>query len=222
MQNWKWSPATQIGVLLVVLAGGAVAVFRFAPGKDGAPLPSLGVVGAASTGVSEVALEQAPERVRPPAAAARDLAEEPVVAPLRYQEGSEITPDSQLSGLLKLEDWYRNAPPQGKDAAAFNLTTYSVAVILRWQGRADFGSPEERARLNGGMSLRPETENQWVFGSDDARFRFEKGEFPIYDTVQERYRLRMEGNPVQTSRESIDKDVDAILQEAVMRLESSR
>lgn len=171
--------------------------------------------------------ERGPDPVVPPdVRAASSLQWEDEDAEL-VDSPATVSPDSavgveeqRVRKLLLKEERFRNAVGPNRTMAAFNLCTYSVAMILRKHGRADRGSPEEIARL-GGLSFRPETPTQWVFSSDDARFRFEQGEFPEYDRVRAFYDARRTAPPAELP-ESLVADVETLLTEAKGLLGVSR
>lgn len=124
--------------------------------------------------------------------------------------------EALIEGLLRLEASYRNSMPSTEVVDGFNLVTGSVAAILQKLGRADPGSPEEIQKR--GLSLRATSDDEWVFASGPARFRFRRGEFPVYDEIRGLYEQAFSGqNPVRLEPET-RADIDALLQEALVRL----
>ncbi len=113
--------------------------------------------------------------------------------PPEEANGDETWPDVPIDSeearfrrLLSHQERYMNSWAEGTQHRqlvheAHAAAACSVAAVLRAQGRADFGTEEERQF---GFSSRPEYQGQQVFFCDSARYRVDRGEFPVYDVTR--------------------------------------
>ncbi len=101
---------------------------------------------------------------------------------------SGMTAQEELDFLLKSHDRYivamADPATTSEDRSLIELGFVSrcVSTILRAQGRADYGNPDE-LRARGGFVLR-DLPDEWMFAADRALFKFPKGEFPAYDETR--------------------------------------
>ncbi|MAF65920.1 MAG: hypothetical protein CMJ84_09735 [Planctomycetes bacterium] len=137
--------------------------------------------------------------------------------PGREQDGSGMSREERLQVLLRAYEGYLRFTdtgpvpdtfvPRGRAMAERSLASRCIATILRAEGRADYGDPDELA-ARGGFSLRSSSPEEHVFAADRARFAFFKGEFPAYDRATERVRSAYfdETLPPLTAPESQELD----------------
>jgi hypothetical protein len=171
-----------------VLLGMWIASLRDGERKDpmGAPIvASSSAPGARASDEfpPDLAVADAPDRAQSALEDASDTAASGTVpAPPPALPGG-LT-EEYLRHLLTRKDLFHDAASEAKDLDAFQYAQRAVAILLRTQeGRADYGTPEERER---GFSTKPQHDGQHVIVSGDARYRFERGEFPTYDRIHDR------------------------------------
>lgn len=102
---------------------------------------------------------------------------------------SGVSTEERLACLITAHDQMlrvqSNPLTNGQKAQAeLMLLGRCVAAILHSSGRAHFADARDLER--GGFRLRPASENEFVFAADLALYRFERGEFPVYDLAHER------------------------------------
>jgi hypothetical protein len=121
------------------------------------------------------------------------------------------------------ESYHRTLGPhttedaEARVRAELNLATLCVAIHLRSEGRAESGEPGSDA-MGSSHALRPRADG-WQFLALGARFEFDRGEFPAYDSARARYADLLAGSAPARDDEDRIGALETLFQGAARRLD---
>ncbi len=155
-----------------------------------------------------------PER----AAASTDALKEPIESASELASLSDENSDALLvrTYLNSAHEHFISSAESSLASAGteLQLASLCVAAIMRSQGRADKGRPGE-IEAKGGLSLKVGPD-QWCFVNGDARFAFDKGEFPEYDFAKRRETLQNTGELVAPLTEAEQLQYEGFYERALL------